>query len=174
MLRRSALLLVLIGCMAALVAAGCGSSKSNSSSSAATAVQTTTTGKTHLAKTKFVLHFGLAAGAFHRYIYKPFKKGAFSKPLSHKLALVKAAAAALFTYHELKLAAVDVRSSRILRTLFSPITLLAAKVASMRADFLHGRYNASTINAVQSSGGSISASANAKGYPTSDLTPPKF
>ncbi len=170
MLRRSALLLLVVACMSALVASGCGSSKSTSTPAAAQ----TATATTHLAKTKFVLHFGLAAGAFHRYIYKPFKAGAFSKPLSHKLALVKASAAALFTYHELKLAATDAKSSKVLRTLFSPITLLAAKFASLRTDFLHGKYDPAAINAAQASGGSIASSANAKGYPTSDLTPPRL
>jgi len=39
----------------------------------------------HLAKTKFVLHAGLAFGAFHRYIYEPFRSGAFTSPLHHGL-----------------------------------------------------------------------------------------
>jgi hypothetical protein len=31
------------------------------------------------AKTKFVLHAGLAFGAFHRYLYKPYQAGTFNK-----------------------------------------------------------------------------------------------
>ncbi len=182
MLRRSALLLTVVGCIAGLVLAGCGSSSSSSSSAApppassqpSTPGNTTTTPKKHFAKTKFVLHFGLAAGAFHRYIYKPFKAGVFGKPASHKLALVKAAAAALFTYHELKLAASDVKSSKILSTLFSPLTALAAKLKAMRAGFLHGKYSPAQINGVQASGGAISATADSKGYPNGDLPVPKL
>lgn len=57
----------------------------------------------HFAKTKFLLHAGLAFGAFHRYIYKPFKNGGFTPVSSHKLAIVKAGAAGLFAYHEIKI-----------------------------------------------------------------------
>lgn len=60
----------------ALVAAGCGSSSSSTSAPAASsppasatstpASTTSTTGTVKLAKTKFVIHAGLAFGAFHR------------------------------------------------------------------------------------------------------------
>ncbi|MGI8430541.1 MAG: hypothetical protein ACR2OB_14845 [Solirubrobacteraceae bacterium] len=43
----------------------------------------------------------MAFGAFHRYIYKPFKTGMFSGSLlHHKLAAMKGALAAAFAYHE--------------------------------------------------------------------------
>ena len=54
-----------------------------------------------------MLHAGLAFGAFHRWIYKPAKAGDLSHPLEHKLTTVKAALAAAFVYHELKLALAD-------------------------------------------------------------------
>lgn len=98
----------------ALAAAGCGSSSSSNSSSAAAAGTSgsTSTSSTpnvgRLPTVKFVLHAGLAFGAFHRYIYKPFKAGDFSGGiLKHKLTLVKAGLAGLFAYHELKLALKD-------------------------------------------------------------------
>ncbi len=172
MLRRYSLSLALIASVAALGFAGCGSS-SKSSSSASTppaAVSTTsTTPTTHFAKTKFVLHAGLAGGAFHRWIYGPFKAGVFGKPASHKLALAKAAIASLFIYHELKLAAGDVKSSKILSTLFLPVTALAAKVSALRNQLAAGKYSGADINSIQSSGGQISAAASAKGYPTPDI-----
>ena len=87
----------------------CGSSTSSSGAS--------TSPHLHFAKTKFVLHAGLAFGAFHRYIYKPFRNGGFTPPLSHKAAIVKAGIAALFVYHELKIALVDARSSPLLAKL---------------------------------------------------------
>ena len=64
----------------------------------------------HFAKTKFLLHAGLAFGAFHRYIYKPFRAGVFSHPFLHKLSLIKAGLAVLFINHELRIAAIDVRA----------------------------------------------------------------
>jgi putative FmdB family regulatory protein len=52
-------------CVLALAAAGCGSSNWPSSSAAAATASRSTTSTTHLAKTKFALHAGLAFGAFH-------------------------------------------------------------------------------------------------------------
>src|ERR1700709_2431298 len=118
----------------ALVFAGCGSSSSSSSSgggasasSTDTGASSTSTGTVHFAKTKFVLHAGLAFGAFHRYLYKPLRAGVFGKPLSHKAALVKPALATAFIVHELKIAYTDAQSSPILTKLVSPLTGLHDK-----------------------------------------------
>ena len=60
----------------------------------------------NFAKTKFVLHSGLAFGAFHRYIYKPFKEGKFrSGAPGRRRTFVKAGLAGAFAYHELRVAA---------------------------------------------------------------------
>src|ERR1700737_1868068 len=124
----TALLLVLT--LAFATACGSKSSTSSSAAGGAAAAQTTTAPKhIRFAKTKFVLHAALAFGAFHRYIYKPFKAGVFSHPLQHKLALVKAAAATAFVVHELRKASEDAQSSAVLRKLFSPLTALSATVA---------------------------------------------
>ena len=70
--------------MVALATAGCGSSSSSTSSSAAGASSSASTSTSstpnvgRLPTAKFVLHAGLAFGAFHHWIYKPFKAGAFS------------------------------------------------------------------------------------------------
>src|SRR4051794_5328427 len=104
-LNRRAVAALLVALALAFVAGGCGSKSSSQSA------QTTTTGTTHFAKTKFALHAGLAFGAFHRYIYKPLKERRFSGGLlHHKLATLKAALAAAFAYHEVKLALQDARS----------------------------------------------------------------
>ena len=97
--------------------AGCGGSSNQSSGSGGSGSGTP---HVHFAKTKFVLHAGLAFGAFHRYIYKPFRSGGFTPALKHKLAIVKAGAAALFAYHEIKIALVDAQSSATLSKLVSP------------------------------------------------------
>ena len=97
-------LIAVLGVTLALVLAGCGSSSSSSSagassSAAPAAASGTTTNTVKLAKTKFVLHAGLAFGAFHRWIYKPVKAGYLAHPLNHKLALVKGGVAAAFVLH---------------------------------------------------------------------------
>ncbi len=178
MLRSSALLVAVLGCTLVLGVSGCGSSSSSSSaspgavatsSSSPAAAPTASTPTTHFAKTKFLFHLGLAGGAFHHFIYRPFKAGVFGRPASHKAALFGAAVAALFTYHELKLAAQDVKSSRILSALFSPITALVSRFQALRGQFLRGKYSPADINATQADGGAISQAAQAKGYPNGDI-----
>lgn len=179
MLRRPAVLLSVIASIAAFGVAGCGSSSSSSAASSASsggaAVSSTATGTTStasttsFAKTKFILHVGLAGGAFHRWIYKPFKSGAFSKPLSHKLAIVKAALTSLFIYHELKLAATDAKSSKLLSTLFLPVTAAAAAVSSLRSKLVKGQYDGAEIDQVQQLGGQVVSQASAKGIQIPDI-----
>lgn len=166
MVRRSALLLAVIGCIAAFGIAGCGSSKKNSSSSTPAATATTAT---HLAKTKFVLHAALAFGAFHHFIYGPANAGDFKHPFSHKLTIVKAGLATVFVYHELKLAATDVKSSKILSTLFAPLTIVANKVRGLDGQIKSG--NATDVDGVNSSLASIKSTAASNGQGFSDQVP---
>jgi hypothetical protein len=64
------------------------------------------------AKTKFVAHTGLAFGAFHRYLYKPFQAGTFNKGASGRIAaFVKGGLAALFVKREVRLASEDVKAN---------------------------------------------------------------
>lgn len=163
MRRRVALLLAVVGCIAAFGVAGCGSSNSSSS----TAPSTTT----HFAKTKFVFHAGLAFGAFHHFIYNPYRAGNLRHPLSHKLAVAKAALAAAFVYHELKLAANDVRSSKLLSKLFAPITIVAAKVRGLGNPIKSGQDPGAEIAAANSSLASIKSTAASNGQPISDQVP---
>jgi hypothetical protein len=163
MLRRSAVLIAVVGCIAAS-AAGCGSSSASSSSTAGTAT-------THFAKTKFVLHAGLALGAFHRYIYKPYRAGNLRHPLSHKAAVVKAALASAFAYHELKLAANDVKSSKLLSKLFAPITIVANKIRGLGGPIRSGQDPGSEISGANSSLASIKSTAASNGQPISDQVP---
>ncbi len=159
----------------ALAAAGCGSSKSStsSSSSSASGGASTATSTSHvaLAKTKFVLHAGLAFGAFHRYIYKPVKAGDLAHPLIHKLALVKAALAAAFVYHELKLALHDAQSSPTLSKLVSPITDLSAKLSGLGSSLKHGQVNPADVTQANGSIGSIHQQASSAGQPITEQIP---
>lgn len=165
MLRRAAVLTLVLASLGGGVAA-CGSSKSSSSSPAGT-----TTATTHLAKTKFVFHAALAFGAFHHYIYKPARAGELTHPLAHKLTAAKAAVAALFTYHELKLAAQDVKSSALLSKLFAPITIVAAKIRALENSIKGGHTSTSNVEGVNSSLASIKSTAASNGQGFSDQVP---
>lgn len=145
--------------------AGCGSS----SSSAAHAGTGSAPQHVHFAKTKFLLHAGLAFGAFHRYIYKPFRSGGFNPPARHKLAIVKAGAAALFAYHEIKIALIDAQSSPLLSKLVSPITGLQTRLSSLGHHLHGGQLNPAEINATNTNVTSIGTLGAQNGAPIHDL-----
>jgi len=161
----------------ALAAVGCGSSSSSSSSSAAaasassTATSASTTATTKLAKTKFVLHAGLAFGAFHRWIYKPAKAGDLSHPLEHKLTTLKAALAAAFVYHELKLALADAQADPTLSKLVAPITDLQNKLHGLAGSVKSGGASAGDVAGLDSSVSSIKSLAASAGQPITEQTP---
>jgi hypothetical protein len=170
--RRFAILGVALLIGLAVVGSGCGSSKSSSPQAAASS-GSATTGTTKLAKTKFVLHAGLAFGAFHRWIYKPIKSGDLRHPLSHKIATIKAVAAGAFVYHELKLALADAQSSPTLSKLVSPITALQQKIKGVGSSVKSGDASAAEQQATQAndSVSSISSQSASSGQPITETVP---
>ncbi len=172
---RRVVAVVLVGLL--LVAAGCGSKSNGSSSntsgaSGAAGTQTTPAKKTHFAKTKFVIHAGLAFGAFHRYVYKPFKAGKFSHPLTHKLAVVKGGVAAIFAYHEVKVALKDAQSSPLLSKLVSPLTALQTKLSALGSTLKRGKSDPTAIDSANSDVSAISAQSAKAGQPIKDQPTP--
>ncbi len=163
MLRHSVVLIAVIGCIAAAGVTGCGSSSSSSSGAQS--------GTTHFAKTKFLLHAGLAFGAFHHFILGPVRDGDLKHPFRHKLTLIKAGLASLFVYHELKLAAHDAQSSRILRVLVSPLTLAAGAIHSLRSSLTSGSANPQDVSNANASLARIGNQAAARGQSISDDVP---
>jgi hypothetical protein len=160
--RRTAVLVLVIGGLAAAVLAGCG--KTTSTITGANGQKTTVT-KTSAPKTKFILHAGLAYFAFHRYLWEPYKAGDLKHPLDHKLTLAKAGIASLFVYHELKEASVDVKSSKLLSKLFSPLIAVSHKLSSLKSDLLSGNTNAvqsiqNDLGSIKNQAGSLGASIN--------------
>ncbi|MEA2211103.1 MAG: hypothetical protein QOF83_1051 [Solirubrobacteraceae bacterium] len=166
--RRPALaILVALVVGSSFLTVGCASSSSTNSAGAASATSTT-----HLAKTKFLLHAGLAFGAFHRYIYKPLKTGAFSGGLfHHKLATLKAALAAAFAYHEVKLALTDARSSKILSRLLSPLLALQTRFHALVSGLRNGSVNSSAIQSANALTGRASQAGAKAGQNIKDLVP---
>ncbi len=93
--------------------------------------------------TKFLLHAGIAYYVFDHYIWKPFKAGDLHG-FTHAFKIAKAGFAALFVYHEVKLMIADVKSSKLLSFLATPITAVVAKLESLKSDITGGNLNAST------------------------------
>ncbi len=169
---RYRLTLIAILGVIALSLAACGSSSSSSSGgggSAAAAGSTSST--TKFAKTKFVLHAGLAFGAFHRWIYKPAKAGELSHPFHHPLVAAKAALAAAFTYHELKLALADAQADPTLSKLVAPITALQNKIHGVEGSVKSGGTSASDATGLDGAVSSLKSQAAGSGQPITEQAP---
>jgi hypothetical protein len=166
--------IAIIGVLA-LAAASCGSSGSSASTSSgaqpASAATSSTTGHVRLAKTKFVLHAALAFGAFHRWIYKPAKAGTLQHPFEHPLTAAKAALAATFVYHELKLALADAQADRTLSKLVAPITALQDKFHSLTGSVKSGGVSSGDVSGLDSSISSIKSQAASAGQPITEQSP---
>jgi hypothetical protein len=155
--------ILVIALALALGSAGCGGSGSAGGDGTSTQV--------HFAKTKFVLHAGLAFGAFHRYIYKPFRGGGFTPTLQHKAGILKASVAALFVDHEVKTALVNARSSPLLSKLVTPLAALQSKLPGRHHSMTAGRLDSSAIDTVNSSVSSIRSQSAHSGATIRALAP---
>jgi hypothetical protein len=132
---RPMLTLALVVLLAALgmVAGGCGGAKTTTSTNAQG--QAVVSCQISFAKTKFLLHTGIAAGAFYRYIYNPWRAGTFKQGApGRKKALAKAAASGLVVVHELRTAARDAQcDGPALKTLARPMTAAVAAATTLSA-----------------------------------------
>ena len=142
----------------------------NSADVAAAGSDCPTSNATAFAKTKFVLHVGLAAGTFHRYIYNPLKAGSFSSGTSGRVtALVKAGASALFDAHEIRLAIADVKANPTLcKLVITPLTDVATKFDDLKSKITHG--DTSTVNDVNATVTGIESTAGTAGVPITEST----
>lgn len=167
MKRGEAKALVVVSMVAAAALSGCGSNASSgttagagaggvSSSSPAgggpsatdTAPATPTTCPTEntraFAKTRLVADLGLAAGTFHRYIYKPYKAGTFHKGAEGRtLALVKAGATAALDAKLLSNASKNIKANPTLcNALHEPMTQLESKLSALKGQISSGDLSA--------------------------------
>jgi hypothetical protein len=136
---------------AAPAAAGAHSAPAKPAVAAASTVQAST-----LAVPKFIFHAGLAFGAFHHFIYLPFKAGKFTSGsfLSKIKNYVEAAAAAVFVFHETK-------------PLTNVIALLNTVVSKLKGRSL----DTATMSTAETQVGSIESLAKGAGSPVSEAIP---
>jgi hypothetical protein len=144
------------------------------SASGETAASCPTSNTTSFAKTKFVAHAGLAFGAFHRYLYKPYRAGTFTSgsTKSKVLAFTKAGAAALFIKREVRLASEDVKANPTLcKAIAAPLASLGDSITSAVDKLKTGDASGLTTanseiaaieSGAQSSGTAITEDPNAK------------
>jgi hypothetical protein len=180
---RFAALVVTIGllgaCGAATNAAGGSPAATGAGNTAAATGEATpgscpTTSTKTFAKTRFVLHAGLAFGAFHRYLYRPYEAGTFSKGAHGRiLTFVKAGAAAVFIEHEIRLTAGDVQADPTLcKLIAAPLRSLSADVSGAVGQLRGG--NTAGVLGAQSNLGSITSLARSHGASIVDQAAPSL
>ncbi len=144
---------------------GTGSTGTNPASGSATPAASScpTSNTTDLAKTKFVLHTGLAFGAFHRYLYKPLKGGTFQSGAHGRItAFVKAGLAALFIKREVRLAAEDVKANPTLcKVIAAPLQDVGNKISSAVTSLKGG--DTSAISGIEQTVQSVEGKATSAG-----------
>jgi len=121
-----------------VVLAACGSTTTTTTTTASGQVQVSC--QIRFAKTKFLLHSGIAVGAFQRYIFKPYRAGSFKKGApGRQKALLKAGATAVLVAHELRLAAKDAKcDGPVLKKLAGPLALAVTAFAGLKTALIGG------------------------------------
>jgi hypothetical protein len=171
--RRGRVLLIGIVLVGLVSAAGCGPTSSSvaaaspSAGAAAAGAACQQVGSVTFDKTKFVLHAGLAFGAFHHFIYKPYKAGS----LHGFGALAKAGLAGLFTVHELKVAKADAESSPTLCHLAAPFDKAGAAITAAISNIKGGKASSQDMENLDNDVNTVQNGAQADGVPAPDQVP---
>ena len=172
MRRPFALIALVLVLAAALVAAGCGS-KTVTTTGSGGQVSTRTVPDVKFAKTKFLLHTGLALGSVNRWIVKPYTRGAFQNGAPGRAkALAKAAAAGTFAVNELRLARKAALSDDRLRPLADRLGTLADDAQALLPALASGSLNPIKLAGIGASATAIAAAAAKLGAPITAQTPP--
>ncbi len=122
-------------------------------------------------KTRFLAHLAVAAFLIHQ-LYKKYKAGKLVR--THLITDVKAAAAALIAYHEMKTAYGIAKSSnsKTLQKLIAPITTLTAALSAMSSKLKRG--NTRQISTANSQENLLQSTAGKNGYSCKDQQPSGF
>jgi hypothetical protein len=168
--RRCLRVITLLLLAGALGLTGCGT-KTVTNTGANGQATTQTVPNVHFAKTKFVLHMGLAFGAIHRYIYKPLRNGALRSGAPGRVkVLLKGAAAATFAVHELKIAREDALASDLLRPLVNKMDALRTKLTGLVSKLKNGSVNPAAILSSSGAANALGSASSGLGVGIKDIT----
>lgn len=140
------------------------------SASASSSTDCPTSNTRSFAKTRFVADVGLAAGSFHRYIYKPYQAGAFQKGQNGRVkALVKAGATTALDVKLLSNAQKNIKANPTLcKTLAKPMSDAMTKLKSIKTDAASGNF--ASIASANSLFSDIENKAKSQGDPITETT----
>ncbi|WP_433331518.1 hypothetical protein [Spirillospora sp. CA-294931] len=179
-------LIVLLVMLSLVLTSACGSDDKKASRSGAGATASQAGGGTaspdvcpseatkKFAKTRFVADAGLAFGAFHRWIYKPYKEGTFQKGAEGRTkAMVKAAAAGAFTVNRLNAARKMVNADpKLCGALKKPLDGLMTKLKTLPDKLKSGNINPAEIGSVGGAIDAFKSDASKSGNDIKERTPP--
>jgi hypothetical protein len=170
---KRALPLIAAAVIAVCLLSACGNStKTVTETTVNGQVTTQTVPNVHFAKTKFVLHLGLAFGAFHRYIYKPLRAGAFRAGATGRLrAFLKAAASVAFIVHELRIAREDALADEHLRPIANKVEALLGRVGGLGSSLKAGSLDAASLLGAAGAVSSLGAASGNAGAAVKELAP---
>jgi len=122
-------------------------------------------------KTRFVAHLAVAAFLVH-YIYKKYKEHKLGR--FHIFTDLKAAAAALIAYHELKVAYGIAKGSKskTLQALVAPISMLGGTIGAMASKLKHG--DTSQVSTANDQESALSSTSSKNGFAYKDQQPSGF
>jgi hypothetical protein len=168
MFRKLVVLPVLLAALVFAGAAACGGKEKNAVSAGASATPNATTSDgcptsatKKFAKTRFAADAAIAFGAFHRYIWKPYKAQAFKTgDKINKGAVVKAGVAAAVAVNRLNAARKLVTADPSLcKALKQPVDKLSASLSGLVNKLKSGDFNPSEIDSVSSAIDSVKSEA---------------
>ena len=123
-------------------------------------------------KVRFATDLGVAFFAFHHWVYKPYKEGAFASGAPHRTkALVKGGAALLFTYNRLKAAnkIVHTTNDPALQKLGGMLDGLSSSFSNVGQRMKSGQFRPDDVNNIDSSVKGLTSSAAASGINVKDV-----
>ncbi|MER7665422.1 hypothetical protein [Streptomyces sp. NPDC096193] len=131
-----------------------------------------TTEERKLAKTRFAVDAGLAAGATYEWIVKPFKAGKLKKGHHGRtMALVKAGLAGAFAYNRLKAAARNAQADPALSKALAPLTAAIEGLKNLPHEFHKSDSPDATVNNYQNVINKVKGAGASSGAPVQNQVP---
>jgi hypothetical protein len=130
-----------------------------------------------LDKTRFVLHLGIAYFCFHHWVLKPYQDGKFANGAPGRVGtIVKAGAALLFAYHEVKVADKIAKNSKspLLQKLDGGLTALQTQFSTVGTKLKSGSFDPKDIAGLTALTAGFSSMAAANGSPIKDVAIPSL
>lgn len=161
--------------IATLLLAGCGTGSETADGTSAGGSPTTFTCPTEatqsFSKARFALNVGLAAGAFHQWVWKPYQAGGFKEGADGRTAnLVKAGLAAAFAAKQLKDASDNVKNDpQLCAALGEPLARLGTTLEELKGKLASG--DLSSIASIETLVASVLGTAQKEGLKIVEKTP---